>query len=377
MKRRIAAVFILSMFFALSACESGHEPKEPNASGEETSDPNPSVIDIRESDEMIATEKFKEPETSDSLVKNELDNDPIIDRVISRFQDQCLEWYYSDCLISCDHEVLDGRVYDSPWYIHLDPGTKLYYRIQTTQKHTGYKIFCSDDESFRHSFGWVYAYFPHIDCITQIDHGFTFEPEYRSGSFSIPESYSSDNEENDLECRTLFDSFWNEWLTEKASEELESPIKNAYLMPFKTEDDGSATFRVYIEEENGVWILARATAQLGQPASATKKLDGVSWGDMLFGNYTFSPFQWFEEEAADYRNEHIAEDGELVVARVYLPSDSDYSVYTYELYRPMEAPDDDPNDHHLYGHVSSKDTGDFLSVVPDLALTKLPQKTDK
>ena len=375
MKRRRIAIFILSMVFALSACEYSPEPKESDEVSEESKDPNVSAIDPRESDEMIATEKFKEPETSDSLVKNELDNDPIVDRVITRFQDQCLEWYYSDCVISCDNVLRNGMVHNDPWSIPLDPGNKLYYRIQTTKNHTGYRILCSDDESFLHSFGWVYAYFPNSDYITQIDHNYTFDPEYRSGSFIIPESYSSDNEEKDRECRTLFDLFWNEWLTEKASEELESPIKNAYLMPFKTEEDGTATFRVYIEEENGIWILARATAQLGQPAPGTKKLDGISWGDMLFGNYTFSPLQWWEEDAADYRNEHISEDGELVVARVYLPSESDYSVYTYELYRQTVTPDDDDNN-FLYGKVRSKDTSDFLSVVPDLALTKLPPRTD-
>lgn len=304
--------------------------------------------------------------------------DEISERVLKRFQNQLLEYYYSDIHLMKSKKNID-----------VGPGSKLYYKIlnsrpifhnnEKEKNGRAYKVICSDREDFEYYIAETYGYNPTRDQITWLDGEPVFDREIASGSFILSEQFTIPNEEEYQSVMEEFYDFWDIWLSENAEKDLVSPLKNAYLMPFSVEEDGSADLCVYLEESNGIWLMVRpgiSRFKIYYNQSPVKRR--VYWNQSeryLIGNVNKGTAEALEFYRYYKEKEGAVESG-FIMSRGYVPDDSDYKVYSLEVFNHLNIGLFDSEENPLRGGFSVPETGEFLARVPDLALEHLYSNPD-
>jgi hypothetical protein len=304
--------------------------------------------------------------------------DEISERVLKRFQNQLLEYYYSDI-----HLMKAGIPID------VAPGSKLYYKILNSSNYyqsskadsegeengRAYKVICSDQKNFERCFVETYEYFPARDEISWLDRNPPFDKEIASGSFILPEDYTIPDEEEYKSVVEQFHVFWDKWLSEDAETDLVSPLKNAYLMPFTVEEDGSADLCIFLEEANGTWLMVRPGAtRYGYYLSDSSEKREMNWNQSESFRYITDFNSMLSAEAQEFyeKNQRKSPNNSaFAIYRAYEPSGSDYAVYSYEYFSHLHTNLVDHEGNPVVGYFSAPKKGIFLSQVPNLALEHL------
>ncbi|MBO4391137.1 MAG: hypothetical protein J5825_09810 [Lachnospiraceae bacterium] len=300
------------------------------------------------------------PGHADPLKK--IDTKAVAGRVLKRFGNQCLEWYYSDSILL--GQTLNGHETE----LSFRPGDTVYYRILTNKNGTIYQVVCGTDEALQTSFSMNYVYYPKLDQIVSADLKNAQEQEVLSGSFVLSDKLSQQDEKKAAAIKEQFSLFWKKWLAEKATADMTEVLKNAYLMPFVIEDDGTASLCIFLEQEGGTWLMARSVADFSYVIPESETEADPDLGDTLFGNYTIMSNTLWNNTSENKLIVRIPDDMDLKFERVYIPYTSGYTLLAQnaDAYGAM--------DNELRQNIvsfRSVEGYEFIKSVPEMAVEKL------
>lgn len=386
-RRKIESIIaILAVSGVLTACDQAFVPKVPMVPLETTGETSETGENGVTGHEEETYARISDPTLEGQEIQNvtptpvpgTMSHKPvnpkkIASRVLKRFQNQCLEWYYSNCFIRGHYQ--NGAMLD----ISPKPGDKLYYRIMMNEEKTIYQVQCSPQEDFDLVIEWSYEYSPERDSLTRSKHAEAPEQEVSSGSFVISETLSAPESSQNEAITARFKAFWDDWKTNRESAELAVPVKNAYLMPFSIEDDGKALLCIYLEQENGTWLLSRASVDRNVKGTEAESETGINWGDTLFGSYTMMSYGGWNKDSREPDAVSFPEDMELYIGRAYVPMDGEYAVYVFENYPVLsdslssDGPygNENQDDRYTIGSLWTFEDDTFISAIPEMAVTKL------
>ena len=320
----------------------GTNPKLPEMSREETSKP--------------------EEETESSYDSVSSRTRMLAERVLVLFANQCLDMYYSD------FQLLEYRNIEDKKGIQVSPGSSLYYRIDAYEYDDLYKVSYSSDESFTRFHSIIYRYNDDEDRFQEISTLYNSLKTVASGKLVIPEEYIDYDVSRKKAVQEAFSEFWKDWQsTDAVKDTWPISVKHAYLMPFSLDEYGNAELCIFLEREDGVWMMGRAAARsepLFEETVSYRPGVFIEWyinPDRLSYSLDYARLVWVQyNPAGDYDWNSLSKNPYF--DRFYCPDSSGYRVYDY--YGNL-----DPSDKERRGAPSD---GSFLASVPDLALLELP-----
>ena len=352
---RLSVVFLINLA-ALTACSGNSDSDDTLLSPVSETEKTVKSTEEKTEDTLKGTEveRTEDDDESESLRSWSTCKEEVAERVLLSLKNQCLEWYYADYHLDTRWTMAE----DPDKMPDYKPGTTLYYQVWCNERGTAYRINWSDDKSFNNYDMDTFEYLVVADQIKKWNVQAYINQMVVEGEFVIPDRIEKRDPLPYVYIDEEIEKKWKEWFTGELSSVWNSSFTKAYLMPYYVEEDGSADFCVYLEDENGFYLMVRGEAKADGSESEKKPI--IQWNTSLNGEYGVIGWKWLAEDTRSFKEQYFPNAKDYGVFRhVYYPENGLYRSICYEA---------------VYGDrvLKISDGNDFIRSIQDLAERTLP-----